>query len=533
MLVLLRSCLVLLLMGPGLFLSGASPAASSPSDEAEPTRILIVGDSVTHGSSGDWTWRYRLWQQLVASGATIDFVGPRDDLHGLGPHGEGSQDYMDPDFDRDHASLWGLSYAFPDTPIDQLVEAYRPDVVVVMLGVNDLTWLQIPPAGVDQLARDFIAKVRAADSSIRLVVSRVPQHWVPGAVEYNAMLSDTAAELTTEVSPIRVADADKGFEFRQHTWDPGHPNAAGEYVLAAAVEDALSGLGVGSPFSRPFPDVPLGPRGAPPLSGSAADGSVALSWTLSPRATSQIVEGRDRTNGTPWRQWAEVADATSWHGPAANGHRYEFRLRPVKGYWAAEPDIRSNVVTVTPRPAAPGSLTVSLSPFGQASLAWTAVSRADAYQVRFRKVGAVTWSMRPRVTTRRATLSGLRSGARYEFSVRAWRDGIAGTYRARGPLTTPLPRPVHAVQATSPRRDVVAVSMRRVPEATRYRISAAAARNCRSAPTDSAFRIARRVSTTSAVLTSAASHLWVRVVAERGGVAGRLAADSAACVRVR
>ena len=67
--------LTLLLAGLG----GLAPASASPG--AEPTRILIVGDSVAQGSAGDWTWRYWLWRHLERSATEVDLVGPRTDLY--------------------------------------------------------------------------------------------------------------------------------------------------------------------------------------------------------------------------------------------------------------------------------------------------------------------------------------------------------------------------------------------------------------------------------------------------------------------
>lgn len=28
----------------------------------QPISVMVVGDSITQGSEGDWTWRYRLWE---------------------------------------------------------------------------------------------------------------------------------------------------------------------------------------------------------------------------------------------------------------------------------------------------------------------------------------------------------------------------------------------------------------------------------------------------------------------------------------
>ena len=49
-------------------------------------------------SSGDWTWRYRLWKHFRDVGADVDLVGTDEDLAGRRP--ACNLDYADPDFDR-------------------------------------------------------------------------------------------------------------------------------------------------------------------------------------------------------------------------------------------------------------------------------------------------------------------------------------------------------------------------------------------------------------------------------------------------
>lgn len=39
-------------------------------------KIMVVGDSISHGHEGDYTWRYRMFKWLQASGVSADFVGP-------------------------------------------------------------------------------------------------------------------------------------------------------------------------------------------------------------------------------------------------------------------------------------------------------------------------------------------------------------------------------------------------------------------------------------------------------------------------
>ena len=36
---------------------------------------MVVGDSISHGFEGDYTWRYRLWQWFQSNNVAVDFVG--------------------------------------------------------------------------------------------------------------------------------------------------------------------------------------------------------------------------------------------------------------------------------------------------------------------------------------------------------------------------------------------------------------------------------------------------------------------------
>lgn len=45
-------------------------------DPPSGTRIMIVGDSITHGHDGDFTWRYRIWEWFRDStDMNVNFVG--------------------------------------------------------------------------------------------------------------------------------------------------------------------------------------------------------------------------------------------------------------------------------------------------------------------------------------------------------------------------------------------------------------------------------------------------------------------------
>src|SRR4051812_44324765 len=101
-------------------LTSLSPTAATAGPTG-PVRIMIIGDSVAQGSAGDWTWRYRVWKALTDAGVSFDLVGPRNDLFDNTTYEFGSQAYADPDFDRDHAALWGTALAFPYATMTDLV----------------------------------------------------------------------------------------------------------------------------------------------------------------------------------------------------------------------------------------------------------------------------------------------------------------------------------------------------------------------------------------------------------------------------
>ena len=187
------------------------------------------------------------------------------------------------------------------------------------------------------------------DSSSSGLSSLSSQTWYSGVTGYNVLMDDVADDFHLPTAPAVAAAADLGFEQRVHTWDPAHPNAAGEVVIAAAVADALAELGVGPANARPLPTVPLGPRRAAVLSIDTGEGLANLTWSGPPGATGQYVWRRDVTLREGWSRLPDQLSGSTWtDGGLTNGHRYAFGLQPVKGWWAAEDDIRSNVVEVVP-----------------------------------------------------------------------------------------------------------------------------------------------------------------------------------------
>ncbi len=336
----------------------------------------------------------------------------------------GSTAYVDPNFDRDHAARWGMMVDVPDVPIGDLVDQYQPDVVVEMLGVNDLIFGGRSPETVANRVAQFVDEARSAEPDVDLVLVEATQTWWTGVTDFNALLTEVAASASTDTSSVTVATAATGFDRVAHTWDDSHPNAVGEVRIAAAVADSLAVLGVGPPATRPLPVVPLGPRSAPILSATSGNGMATLSWTGPPGATAQYVWGRDVTAGEEWSRLSWPVSDSPWTALLlANGHRYRFKLQPVKGDEAAAPDVRSRVVEVLPDRLPARVAKPRIEPRLRAlRVRWPSAPRATSYELSWWPIGRPS-AVRTRSTSATsARLGSVSPRKRYAVTVRGRND---------------------------------------------------------------------------------------------------------------
>lgn len=457
-LLLLLTCLLV-----GACLQGPAEA------EEPPTRVMLVGDSMTHGSTGDYTWRYRLWRHLADTGAAVDLVGPRRDLWDyLGGH-DGSFSYADPGFDQDHDALWGQSFTQLTPRIRDEVAASDPDVLVVALGFNDLTWCCSAAHTLEKL-RQFLAEAHAASPEVTTVVTTVPTSRLPAAAEYNRLLVEALPSLRAEYPRLVLADTATGFDTARHTFDETHPNANGELHIAAGVADALAGIGLGTPVARPLPTLAVGPAVASRLEVEPGDGEAILSWHSAPGATEHYVWVRDVTLGEDWRRLPLPVGGNGWTaGGLTNGHEHQLRVQAAKVHAVSE--LMSGVVTVVPRTRVPAPVEVTRVSAGdhRVTTRWRALPGVPTYTVSARRVGSRDVVQRTVTGRARAVVAGLVAGARYRVQVRGVDRGVVGptsdavVTRPRGPvIDSPRPR------VSASRRGVLRVGWRADPAATRW-----------------------------------------------------------------
>ena len=322
-------------------------------------RIMIVGDSITKGSAGDYTWQYFLYEHLRADCVSPTMVGPNHSLFNNVTGRDGSLSYANPRFEHDNDAHWGMALIDEKNVIGAKVAKYRPDYLLVLLGLDDIAWLRVSQSGMAANLASFIAAARAARPHIRIVLGLVPpdinQEKIPalaaGVAAFNRTIVSTVARLSTRASPLAVARDSGDFNVPADTWDGTHTNANGDLKIGAAFSDALaSRFRLGRAYPRPYPVLPTGPLTRPRLTvtPSSSASAAKLSWTLSPGAGNYRIYLKDVTAGetkfqrlplpVPWSQDPWTA------GLLTPGHTYAFKVQACKG---DDCHAFSNVATVT------------------------------------------------------------------------------------------------------------------------------------------------------------------------------------------
>ncbi|KUN41076.1 hypothetical protein AQJ30_04115 [Streptomyces longwoodensis] len=334
-----------------------------PTDWSSTLRVMVVGDSISQGHEGDYTWRYRLWQWFQENNVSVDFVGPY--------HGTFTPDQPSPPkpapfigekpvdqgirvnggyaagvaFDSDHYAHWGRQAAQIKDDIRRQVATYQPDLVLLAAGFNDMGWFVSDENGTLASVETIIDQARAAQPGVDFAVATVPQRSKIGGRDdlitktdhYNRLLKDAAPRWSKAISQVDVVDWENGYSCAPAAcpaaYDGLHPNAFGEYQLAIAFEQTLHdkyGLGRGV---MPFPPENLPVRPTPVPTGLKAESTpqgVTVTWD--PVYGAYGYDVRSRIAGqTTWGEAGRVNSNrtdTTW---TVDGIQWEYQVRTVGG----------------------------------------------------------------------------------------------------------------------------------------------------------------------------------------------------------
>ncbi len=200
------------------------------------TRIMPLGNSITQSYAAYNSYRRPLWHRLRNAGYAVDFVGSQRSNHNGPP--------ANPDFDLDHEGHSGWRADQLLAGIGNWASTYRPDVVLMHAGSNDMFQSQSVSGTLEELSQ-IIDRIRAANPYVKILLAKI----IP-ATEWNGRLARIKAlndaipglvtRKNTTQSPVLLVDQWTGFYPSSDTFDGVHPNLSGENKMAARWYDALT-----------------------------------------------------------------------------------------------------------------------------------------------------------------------------------------------------------------------------------------------------------------------------------------------------
>ncbi|KAL2266830.1 hypothetical protein VTJ83DRAFT_6182 [Remersonia thermophila] len=342
-------------------------ATLQPPDEVPYAfRVMVVGDSISHGREGDWTWRYRIWQWFRKEGVAVRFVGPYtgtvppndphpprpprcpDDPADAAPvvrtHG-GYAAGVDPEFLANSAHFSGsgrLALQAKDLIAEQ-VAAYQPDICLVELGFNDLAWLRCDPIEVLTSIETLVHRARSAKHNLKFAIANIPHRTsLPGRDDlplstnrYNETLARSIPKWSLPESPIALVrfceNYSCGGNNSKAAYDGLHPNALGEFQIAQAFSRTLiSAFSLGrTPLEMPS-NVPARPLNVPAQLKAVSDPSgIIASWEPVYGAYGYDLHHR-RAGQTRWSQTHVDCNRYYWQ-QLRKGDTVECRVRASGG----------------------------------------------------------------------------------------------------------------------------------------------------------------------------------------------------------
>ncbi|MDQ0424007.1 MULTISPECIES: cellulose binding domain-containing protein [Cellulomonas] len=239
---------------------GAASVAPSVAADAEPVRVMALGDSIT-GSPG--CWRALLHRDLTAAGHRVDMVGT------LPPQGCGIAHDGD---NEGHGGALVTNVAASGEAAAWFA-ATRPQVVLMHFATNDV-WSARTPQQVLDAWTTLVRQMRAVDPHVVVVAAQIIPVAPPSCAQcparteaLNAEVPAWAAATSTPGSPVLVADHWTGWDPARDTSDGVHPNDAGTVRMAATwlpvVERALALVEGTAPTPGPSPTVTPTPTPTP------------------------------------------------------------------------------------------------------------------------------------------------------------------------------------------------------------------------------------------------------------------------------
>lgn len=151
--------------------------------------VMALGDSLTRGQ-GDPMWagyRMDLRARLAAVGQNPNMVGP----------------WIDGNGDHEHAGTGGARIDQLNVQVPQLMGTYRPDVVIVMLGTNDVGQ-RYQLDGAQERMISLLRRIRQFRTEARVFVATIPKWADPNQNVYVDQVNDSIVAAVTQFNDAKT-----------------------------------------------------------------------------------------------------------------------------------------------------------------------------------------------------------------------------------------------------------------------------------------------------------------------------------------
>jgi lysophospholipase L1-like esterase len=209
--------------------TGGAPVGFQPCPEAEPCKILPLGDSITVGLGFDGGYRVELFHLALSDGHDITFTGTQP------PNGPATVDGVT--FPRNHEGISGetieqIAGRIPSPGLNEM-----PHIVLLHAGTNDM-WAGAN--GADTRLGSLLDELIADAPDALIVVSYIiPFSQAAGSVStFNASVPGLVQERANAGAHIIFVDQFEGFP-ESELGDGVHPNQAGYARMAGKWYDAI------------------------------------------------------------------------------------------------------------------------------------------------------------------------------------------------------------------------------------------------------------------------------------------------------
>src|SRR5579872_87728 len=188
-------------------------------------KVLPLGDSITYGVQYAGAYRVQLFQDALNAHQNITFVG--DSSLANGPTMVGGVPFPQ---DNDGHSGWTIDQIAGLVPSPALQS--NPDILLLMIGTNDMYSQTQPVAQAPQRLGSLIDKIVAGDGRALLVVAQITplanSTWEAQVMTYNAAIPALVQARAAMGKHVAMVDMHTGFMTSTMLSSDGvHPNMTG------------------------------------------------------------------------------------------------------------------------------------------------------------------------------------------------------------------------------------------------------------------------------------------------------------------